>query len=248
MYYFKDDIVHKIGLSTKGRFVEKAEAYVYKDEKLLTTTKSEKELFKERIDETVFSPKEVCRENDWEYNQSMFAKFRKQFPEMVQKVNWSYSCADKNCSGNVELIITWISKNGSSSMKIFPIENTNESSSLSIQLANKLKSLISNSNRPKIYGEYVNCNDTLFAKILESNISIFKNPSAIKFNTAIDEKTKDYILDNAQKIRLSDNNIYELKILTMDFDGAEYNIGLVKTSQKQLNMIEIAKAKKKYTF
>lgn len=249
MYYFKNDIVHKIALSTKDRFVEKAEAYVYEDANLLVATKSQKELFKEKIDETVFSTMDVCRENGWDYNQSMFAKIRKQFLEMVQKENWSYACTDKTCFGDVKLIVNWISKNGGSSMKVSPVEIENETSYISTQLAYKLKNILSNNNRPTIYGEYVNCNDTLYAKILETNCTVFKSASNIKFdNPSMDKNIKDYVLNNAQKLRLKDNCVFELKILDLEFEKNVYKIGLIKLSQKELSKLELAKMKKKYIY
>jgi hypothetical protein len=247
MYYFKDDIVHKIALISKGRFVEKAEVYVYKDENLLTSTKSQKELFKEKIDETVFSTKEVCKENGWDYNQSMFNKIRKQFPEIVQNENWSFACTDKTCSGNLQLIINWISKNGSSSMKVFPIENG--TSCISSQLAYYLTNSLSSSNRPKIYGEYVNCSDTLYGKIIESNISVFKSASSLKFNNpTIDKNIKDYVLNNIQKLKLNEDCVFELRILDLEFESTVYKIGLIKISQKELNKLELAKMRKDYIY
>lgn len=248
-HYFKDEKVHVLKIKTEGRTIKYAEALVYKDESLLTITKSKEEIFIENIPDTIFSTKAVCELNNWKYDESMFKKIRKQFPETVSNLSLNYSCKEKECAGNVELIIKWISNNGGSSMQVTYDENQENSSCISKQLAGQLKRSLLNNRRPKIYDHYINCNDTLTAKINETTITVLKYQSNIKFeNNTINDDLKTFISDNDRNLRIKDNNLTELKVIEMLFDNTNYKIGIIKLSEKELNMFDLKKMKKKYIY
>jgi len=235
-----------VRLDSKGRFITTAEAFVETDTSLLTVTKTEREKLLEKISGKQFSPIEVCELNETDYSESIFTEIRTKLKQIIPQSSF-YSCTSNNYNVDFYIVIKWKhDRSGYANVKYEILNDGCEQ--MAKGLSGSLKHSIKNIEAPKVYGEYIDCTDTLQVNYSDFNLRFYLDEDGYKYEIKTEKEIKDFVLKNKENFGFQVGYIYEAKIVQSHFENEKYLIKMIVLSKKELSRKERKQIMGEFTF
>jgi hypothetical protein len=115
-------------------------------------------------------------------------------------------------------------------------------------LSGSLKHSIKNIEAPKVYGEYIDCTDTLQVNYSDFNLRFYLDEDGYKYEIKTEKEIKDFVLKNKENFGFQVGYIYEAKIVQSHFENEKYLIKMIVLSKKELSRKERKQIMGEFTF